>query len=85
LEQSEEGLPKTKVQFNDEEILKEKRKGVIPSFLPSYFLSSFLPFFLPSFLPSFFPSFLSQYYPRREKVYVALMYSQMLRVVRWMK
>jgi len=33
LEQSEEDLPKTEVQFSDEEILKEKRKDVIPSFL----------------------------------------------------
>jgi len=59
LEQSEEDLPKTEVQFNDEEILKEKRKCVIHSFIPSFLLS-----FLPSFLP--------QYYPRREMVYVAL-------------
>lgn len=56
-----------------------------PSFLPTSFLPAFLPPSLPSFLPSFFPSFLPQYYPRREKVYVALTYSQMLRVVRWMK
>jgi hypothetical protein len=33
LEQNEEELPKTEVQFSDEEILKEKRRGVIPSFL----------------------------------------------------
>jgi hypothetical protein len=64
LEQSEEDLPKTEVQLNDEEILKEKRKGVFSSFLPS-FLSTIL----------------------EEKWYMwrFSQYSQMLRVIRWMK
>lgn len=33
LERTEEGLPNTEVQFNEVEITREKRKGVIPYFL----------------------------------------------------
>jgi hypothetical protein len=33
LEPKEEDLPNTEIQFEEEEIMKEKRKGVITSFL----------------------------------------------------
>jgi hypothetical protein len=33
LEQNEEDLPNTEVQFDEVEIMREKRKGVIPYFL----------------------------------------------------
>lgn len=45
LERTEEGLPNTEVQFNEVEITREKRKGVIPYFLSTTMVTTaFFPY-----------------------------------------